>query len=105
MRVRFGDCEYDAEAYEVRRAGRHVDLSPKAFELLRSLIEARPRALSRAELHHRLWPGTFVADTSLPHLVADLRRGLGDSPRQSLYLRTVHRYGYAFCAPASLVEP
>ena len=48
-------------------------LSPKAFELLLALLAARPRALSRAELHDRLWPGTFVSHYSLPRVVAEVR--------------------------------
>jgi DNA-binding winged helix-turn-helix (wHTH) protein len=80
---------------------RPVHLSPKAFELLQVLIEARPRAISKRELHERLWPATFVSEATLSSLVAELRAALGDRGRDAHYIRTLHGYGYAFLAPAA----
>ena len=98
--IDFGDCAFDPEARELRRDGQRVALSPKVLELLQALLEARPRALSKAELHDRLWPDTFVSDTSLAQAVTELRKALGDHARDPLYVRTIHRFGYAFCGPA-----
>jgi DNA-binding winged helix-turn-helix (wHTH) protein len=77
-----------------------VHLSPKAFELLHTLIAARPRALSKQELHDRLWPSTFVSEATLSSLVAELRDALGERGRDAQFVRTLHGYGYAFSAPA-----
>jgi DNA-binding winged helix-turn-helix (wHTH) protein len=96
MNVVFGDCSFDAAARQVTRGGRPVELSPKATELLLALVESRPRALSRAEICDRLWPGTFVSDASLRQVVMELRRTLGDDPHEPRYVRTVRRFGYAF---------
>jgi hypothetical protein len=63
------------------------------------LLETRPRAVSKADLHKRLWPGTFVADATLTSLVSELRRTLDD--RQQRFIRTVHRFGYAFSGQAA----
>jgi len=101
VKISFGECDFEPRARELRRAGRRVELPPKALELLQLLIEARPRALSKAELHDRLWPDTFVSDTSLAQVVTELRSALGDSPRDPRYVRTIHRFGYAFCGPVS----
>jgi DNA-binding winged helix-turn-helix (wHTH) protein len=100
MRLRFGEVAFDADARELVRAGQRVDLSPKALELLLALLEARPRALSRAQIHDRLWPGTFVSEASLRQVVMELRRALGDDPREPRYVRTVRRFGYAFSGEA-----
>jgi DNA-binding winged helix-turn-helix (wHTH) protein len=35
----FGDCVFDPEARTLKRAGRTVALSPKAFALLATLLE------------------------------------------------------------------
>lgn len=96
MRLLFGDCALDAGARELLREGRRVGLSPKALELLLALLGARPRALSRAELHDHLWPGTFVSEASLRQVVMELRRALGDDPVEPALVRTVRRFGYAF---------
>lgn len=97
MRAAFGDCVFDAEARTLTREGREVVLTPKALELLQALLAARPQALSKAELRDRMWPRTFVSDTSLAQVVSEVRKALGDEARRPRYLRTLHRYGYAFC--------
>ena len=98
MPVRFGDCVFDHGTRQVFRAGKQVHISPKAFQLLETLIERRPNAVSKEELQEILWPSTFVSDANLPNLVADLRSELGDNPRSSRIIRTVQRFGYAFVA-------
>jgi len=98
MRVRFGECVFDSEARELTRQGGAVSLSPKAFQLLSLLLERRPRAVSRAELHDLIWPRAFVAYTSLPRLVTEVRHALADRSRRPRFVRTVHGFGYAFTA-------
>jgi DNA-binding winged helix-turn-helix (wHTH) protein len=98
MRLRFADCVFDSDTREVLRTGRPVHISPKAFALLAVLIERRPKAVSKDELHKILWPETFVSDANLPNLVAELRETLGDDAQEPRILRTVQRFGYAFRA-------
>lgn len=64
-------------------------------------MDARPRALSKAELHRRLWPDTFVSDANLASLIKEVRDALQDDARQPRYIRTAHRFGYAFCGIAA----
>ena len=77
---------------------------PKAFALLAVLIERRPKAVSKQELHKLLWPDTFVSDANLPNLVAELREAFGDDAHEPRLIRTVQRFGYAFSAETS-AEP
>jgi DNA-binding winged helix-turn-helix (wHTH) protein len=100
MRVRFGSFVLDSEARQLERGGHPVHLTPKALELLELLVERRPNAVSKAEIHDRLWPSTFVADVNLPVLIHDLREALEDGPHDPAFLRTVTRFGYAFCGTA-----
>ncbi len=96
MHIQFGECTFDPVRREVRRAERPLHLSPKAFELLRLLVETRPRAMSKDALFERLWPATFVTDANLAGLVAEIRREIGDDAREPRFVRTVHGFGYAF---------
>ena len=96
MTISIGGITLDTEARQVRGATGPVALSPKAFDLLVHLIEQRPRALSKDELHEWLWPGVFVSETNLAGLIAEIRRALGDDARAPRFVRTVHRFGYAF---------
>ena len=101
MRVSFGDCVVDLERRQLFRHDRDVHLTPKAFDLLALLVAARPRAIAKAEIHDHLWPGTFVTESNLTTLVTELRAALGDNARSPRYLKTVPRFGYAFCASAT----
>ena len=96
MRYRFSGFELDSDTRQLLVDGRETHLSPKAFELLLLLLQHRSRALTKEELQERLWPSTFVGETNLATLVAEIRRMLGDSPQSARYIRTVHRYGYRF---------
>ncbi len=104
VRCRLGDTVFDDEARRLVRHGDDVHLSPKAFELLKFLIEQRPRAVSKSELHEHLWPSTFVSDVNLASLVAEVRSALGDSARNSRFVRTAQRFGYAFCGEVTAAE-
>jgi DNA-binding winged helix-turn-helix (wHTH) protein len=92
----FAEFSLDVETRTLSRDGREVPLFPKAFDLLLLLVESRPRVLAKAELHERLWPGTYVSESSLSGLIGVVREALDDDPRQPRFLRTAHRIGYAF---------
>lgn len=96
MPVVFGDCRFDPAARLLTRREKPVALSPKAYELLAVLVEKRPAALSQAELRDQLWPKTAVAYTSLPRVVTEVRKAIGDDHRAPRFLRTVRGFGYAF---------
>jgi DNA-binding winged helix-turn-helix (wHTH) protein len=100
VRLRFAECALDTTSRELLRDGAAVHVSPKAFQLLEALLGARPAAVSRADLHARLWPATFVHEANLPNLIAEVRAALGDDARRPRFVRTVHGHGYAFCAEA-----
>jgi DNA-binding winged helix-turn-helix (wHTH) protein len=94
--VRFGPFSLDAATRQLLRDGREVSLSPKAFQLLLLLVANRERALSKQELHGNLWPSTFVVETNLASLIAEIRRALDDDARKPQFVRTIHRFGYRF---------
>jgi DNA-binding winged helix-turn-helix (wHTH) protein len=103
VKFRLGDFVLDVDARQLLREGNEVHLSPKAFELLKVLVEHRPRALSKQELHQQLWPATFVSESNLATLVGEIRDALGDSAQKPHLVRTAHRFGYAFSGEASEV--
>ena len=96
--VQFGPFSLDSATRQLLRGGREVSLSPKAFQLLLFLVVNRERAVSRQELHQTLWPSTFVLDTNIASLVAEIRRALDDSAATPQFIRTMHRFGYRFIA-------
>jgi DNA-binding winged helix-turn-helix (wHTH) protein len=51
VRLRLGDVTFDPDTRQLLRGREEIHVSPKAFELLRILLDARPRALSKNQLH------------------------------------------------------
>jgi len=104
VRARFGPFTIDSETRQLLRAGTEVHLSPKAFDLLCTLIESRPKVVDKETLHARIWPDTYVVDANLNVLVSEIRRAIGDNRQLPEFVRTVHGIGYAFCGAAVQVE-
>jgi DNA-binding winged helix-turn-helix (wHTH) protein len=98
VKIRFLECVLDTDARSLARDATELHLTPKAFDLLALLVSERPRAIPKAELLDRVWPGTFVTDASLARTIHEIRAAIGDGPEESP-IRTVHGHGYAFVAP------
>ena len=94
--VAFGEFALDRDARELRRRDEPVLLSPKAYQLLELLVGHSPKALSKSALQEQLWPDTFVVEKNLVNLIAEIRDALGDDAAHPRFVRTVHRFGYAF---------
>ena len=92
----FGQFVLDYDTRQLLLDGQEIHLSPKALEFLAILLKNRSRAVSKTELQERLWPSTFVEETNLAGLAAEIRRALGDSATNPEFVRTVYRFGYRF---------
>ena len=89
--LRHDDVELDAGQHRVRRAGRHLDLSPKEFGVLELLLASRGRAVSAEELLERVWDEAADPFTNAVKVtVSRLRTKLGEPP----VIQTVPRAGY-----------
>jgi DNA-binding winged helix-turn-helix (wHTH) protein len=86
----------DSGTRELSVGGKAVHLQPKAFQFLELLLADRPQVVSKEKIHEKLWPGTFVSDSTLTSLLAEIRAAIGDTAQEPHFVRTVHRFGYAF---------
>jgi DNA-binding response OmpR family regulator len=73
-------------------------LTPKAFAVLRYLVEHAGRLVTQEELLDAVWPETFVQPEVLKYQIADIRGILGDSPKNPVFIETLPRRGYRFVA-------
>ena len=105
MRVTFGDFVLDRGTRQLRRGEEERRLGSKAFELLELLLNQRPNVVARERIRDRVWPGTFVSESTLSTVVAELRAALDEDPKRPRFLRTVHGVGFAFCGPATESGP
>src|SRR5688572_22027025 len=78
-----------------------VPLTPKALEILLTLVRQAGRAVDKDELMRAVWPDTFVGEETLTQNISTLRKVLGDTPDQPEYIATVPRRGYQFISPVT----
>jgi DNA-binding winged helix-turn-helix (wHTH) protein/tetratricopeptide (TPR) repeat protein len=104
MKFRFGDFELDEERWELRRAGRVVEVPPKVMETLSFLVRHRERVVQKEELFDELWPGVSVTEASLMKSISIARQILGDDGDAQGMIKTVRGRGYRFVAPVQVEE-
>ena len=82
-------------------ADERILLTPKAFAVLRHLVEHAGRLVTHDELLDAVWPNTHIQPQAIKKLVLDLRNSLGDRAKKPLFIETLHRRGYRFIAAVS----
>jgi DNA-binding winged helix-turn-helix (wHTH) protein/predicted ATPase len=78
---------------------RQLDLTPKAFAILRHFVEHPARLVTKDDLLAAVWGDTVVSEAALTSCIRDLRRALDDTSRAPRYIETVHRRGFRFIGP------
>jgi predicted ATPase len=75
-----------------------VLLTPKAFAVLRLLVEHAGSLVSQDALLDAAWRNTHVEPAVLNNQILHLRHALGDHPRHPVFIETLSRRGYRFIA-------
>jgi two-component system, OmpR family, response regulator VanR len=89
--LRSADLELDPARRTVRRGGRPLDLTPKEFGVLETLLAAGGAAVSTEELLEHVWDENTDPFTNTVRMtISTLRRKLGDPP----LIETVKGAGY-----------
>lgn len=95
--LRFGDFEVDFERFELRRAGRAVDLTPIEFKLLAAFVRNPRIVLNRQQLLEKVWdPDVHVTDRVVDTHIGNLRRKIETTPDEPIFLVSVRGFGYRF---------
>ncbi len=94
----FADLALDQDSYEVRRAGRRIDLSPTEFRLLRYFMLNPGRVLTRTRLLDHVWDYDFGGSSAVVSTyVAYLRRKLASTGPDLIH--TQRAVGYCLRLP------
>ena len=89
--------ELDIDAHQTRLEGEPVDLRPKEFELLESLMRRRNRLAARHTLIDEVWGPSYFGDTkTLDVHIKRLRQKLESDPAHPSLIVTVRGLGYKF---------
>ena len=100
----FGRFRVKSEERVLLRERELVPLTPKAFDILLTLLENDGRIVHKEDLMKKVWPNTFVEEGNLTQNVSLLRKALGESANGPQFIETVPRRGYRFVAPVSKIN-
>ena len=89
-----GEWRIDPASREITSRDGSTRVSPKAMQVMQTLIGAGGDVIRRDDLLDAVWGNVIVGEEVLTHAIAELRRALRDSARQPRYIETVHKAGY-----------
>ena len=88
-----GDLVLDIDKHELRKSGELIELTPKEFSLLETLIRNKGKALTRNFLLEQVWNFDYIGDTRTVDIhIQRLRKKLGNDNS----IATVFGVGYKF---------
>jgi TolB-like protein/DNA-binding winged helix-turn-helix (wHTH) protein/Flp pilus assembly protein TadD len=98
---RIDDLTVDCVNFRVQKGGEHVNLTPRAFDVLRLLIQKRGHVVEKQEIFDEVWKDTFVSDNALTKIIKEIRHALDDDANHPHYIETVPKRGYRLIADVS----
>ena len=98
QRYEFGPFRLDTSEHSLCRDGQVVPLEPKAFNLLKVLVQNNGRLLQKEDLLKEVWPDAFVEEGNVNRNISILRKVLGEHSSGETYIETVPKRGYRFVA-------
>ena len=101
----FDPFRLDTTNHCLWRGDERVTLTPKAFDLLRYLVEHADRLVTHDEILEALWPDTYVNHEVVKKYILGIRKVLGDRPDQPQFIRTFPKRGYQFVAATTDGQP
>src|SRR5580765_3183641 len=91
-----GRLRFDAVNECLWQGDTAIALRPKAFAVLKHLVDHAGQLVTKQQLLEAVWPGTFVGDAVLKDSIRQVREALGDDATSPIYIATSHRRGYRF---------
>ncbi len=101
----FENFELDVARAELRRDGEAVPVEPQVFDLIKLLVSARERVVTRDEIFEVIWFNRIVSDAALSSRIRDARKAIGDDGTAQRLIRTVQRVGLRFVGEVSELLP
>jgi Tol biopolymer transport system component/DNA-binding winged helix-turn-helix (wHTH) protein len=101
----FQSFRLDTANHLLLHGDERVSLTPKAFDVLRYLVERAGRLVTQDELLESLWPETYVNQEVLRKYILEIRKALGDRPENPEFIETITKRGYRFIASVRDDDP
>jgi DNA-binding winged helix-turn-helix (wHTH) protein/Tol biopolymer transport system component len=100
----FGEFQLDRDERVLRRGNATVPLTPKATEILLTLIDHRGHIVEKSDLMSQVWPDTAVEEGNLSQNIYTLRRVLSNGDGKCPFIETVPRRGYRFVGSVRMLD-
>lgn len=104
MYIRTKDLVVNLLARTLHVSGKPVDLTNKEFDLLAFFLESSGDAFSKEQILQHVWHTNHRTDASVKKLVSELRKKIGDSVDEPVYIKTLGREGYQWVAAIETVH-
>lgn len=96
---KLGDWWVRPRRNELERDGEAVQVEARSMSVLVCLGRHAPRLVEKERLLGEVWSDSpFVGDDVISHAIWELRKALGDSAKDPIYIQTVPRKGYRLVA-------
>ena len=99
MNIIFQNLRLDTVNQCVWRGEVRLALTPRAFAVLRYLVEHPGRLVTHDELMDALWPDSYVQPEVLRKYILEIRKALEDQAAKPVFIKTLPKRGYEFIAP------
>src|SRR5262249_57467479 len=96
----FGAFQLEPDERRLKRDGKQVSLTPKAFDTLVMLVERAGHLVEKEELISALWPDSFVEEANVAQHVWTIRKTLGEADNGGPFIETVPKKGFRFFTPS-----
>ena len=84
----FGPFRLDPTNECLWRGEKEIRLHPKAFGLLRHLMDHPGQMVTKESLLETIWPAVHVTEAILSVYVAEIRKALGEDPKKPVFIET-----------------
>ncbi len=101
---RFDTFTLDPLRHSLRRDDEVILLPESALAVLEALVSRAPETVDKETLMDIAWPNTAVISDNLVQAIHSIRTALGGDARQPRFVQTVHRRGYRFVAPVTIMD-
>ncbi|MCR4435755.1 MAG: response regulator transcription factor [Clostridiales bacterium] len=92
-----GDLVVDCSSYEVKKAGKVLNLTPTEFKILLALAKHPAKVFTREELINVIGSEDIdVYDRTIDSHIKNLRQKIETDSKNPVYILTVHGFGYRF---------
>src|SRR5690242_4347503 len=101
----FSRFSLDVSERLLRRDGKRVLLTDKAFDTLCILIRRSGELVGKDELMNEVWADSIVEENNLDQKISMLRQAFGERKGKEKFIETIRGRGYRFLPEVRRVEP